>query len=280
MSASLLGFAGNAYAFREPERAIARPLILATLAGALRDAAAERTTIAFAAFPPVRTRLRASLIGRPDRTGPIDAALLNGIAAGGAEASLATPIVCAALAAAEAANQPGAALLDAVIAGLEVAVRVERALRGHGERGWDVRGTCGRLGAAIAAARGFGLPRAAVQHAFGLAATAAGGLTAARGTMTEAYVIGSAAADGVEAALLARAEFTGAAAALDGRRGLAALMAAGFDGEALIANLGERFAIATFDAGVPAAVPERVRDAVANLDRAPSLGALLAATQA
>jgi 2-methylcitrate dehydratase PrpD len=280
MSASLLGFAANGYAFREPERALARPLILATLAVALRDVASERATIALAAFPPVRARLRASLFGRAFVTGPIDAALLNGIAAGGDDATLATPIVCAALAAAEAANQPGAAVLDAVVAGLEVALRVERALHGHVERGWDVRGTCGRLGAAIAAARAFGLGRAAVRNAFALAATAAGGLTAARGTMTEAYVAGSAAADGVEAALLARAEFTGAAAALDGRRGLAALMAAGFDGAALVAGLGERFAIASFDSGAPPAVPDRVRDAVADLERAPSLGALVAATQA
>jgi 2-methylcitrate dehydratase PrpD len=235
--------------------------------------------MAVAALAPGATRLRTSLIGRTGRAGPIVAALIDGVAAG-AGASIATPVVCAALAACEAAEVPGAMLLDAVVAGVEVALRVERALRGHVERGWDVRGTCGRLGAAIAAARAFGLTRAAAQNAFGLAATAAGGLTAARGTMTETYIIGSAAADGVEAALLARAEFTAAPAALDGRRGLAALTAAGFDAHALIVGLGERFAISDFAVDTLPDVPARLRDAVAGLERAPSLAELIAATQA
>ncbi len=277
MSATLVGFASNAYAFRAAERDAVRPAILATLDAIVRDAHAPAVEIACAALaPPSSTRLRATLIGRSVSAGPIDAALLNGIAAG-AGATLATPITCAALAACEAARAPGAALLDAVVAGLEVALRVEAALVGHVERGWDVRGTCGRLGAAIAAAKSFGLQRAAVHHAFGLAATAAGGLAAARDTMTERCIIGSAAADGVEAALLARAEFTAAPFALDGRRGFAALMAAGIDGTALVAGLGERFFVTRWNAGALAATSTAMRDAVARLERAPSLDELLAA---
>jgi 2-methylcitrate dehydratase PrpD len=279
VSRALVGFAAGGYAFRNAERAAVRPALLATLAVALRDAHAPAATIAFAAFPPAATRLRATLIGRALTAGPIAAALQNGIAAAEG-ATLATPIVCAALAAGEAASVPGAAVLDAVVAGLEVALRVRYALSAHEARGWDVRGTCGRLGAAIAAAKAFGLQRTAVHHAFGLAATAAGGLRAAGGTMTAAHVIGSAAADGVEAALLARAEFTAAPAALEGRRGFAALMAAGLDADALIAGLGERFAVTQFDAGTIAPLPDAVRDAVLQLDRAPSLHALLAALAA
>ena len=280
MSSALIGFAATAYAFRETERATARPLMLAVVGAAMRGARSERVERALAAVPPAATRLRASLIGRDEICGPITAALIEGIAAADG-ATVATPVVCAALAAGEAADVSGAAVIDAVIAGVEVALRVERALRGHVERGWDVRGTCGRLGAAIAAARAFGLQRGAVHHAFGLAATSAGGLRAAAGTMTEAYVVGSAAADGIEAALLARAEFTAAPAALEGRRGFAALMATSFDTETLVAALGERFALAEF-AVPPApapALPAAVRDAVAQLDRAPSVAALLAATR-
>jgi 2-methylcitrate dehydratase PrpD len=278
MSGALLNFAGNAWAFRERERAAVRPLIAATLAAAMRDAYAPRTAIALGAFPPAATRLRATLIGRAATAGPIDAALFAGNAAADG-ATLATPVVCAALAAGEAANVPGATLLDAVVAGVEVALRVERALHGHVERGWDVRGTCGRLGAAIAAARAFGLQRAAVRNAFGLAATAAGGLAVAHGTMTEAYVVGSAAADGVEAALLARAEFTGAPDALAGRRGFAALMSDGLDADALIADLGERFALDDLPATPLLPIPDALRDAVAALERAPSLDKLMAATR-
>jgi 2-methylcitrate dehydratase PrpD len=155
---------------------------------------------------------------------------------------------------------------------------VERALGGHRERGWDVRGSCGRLGAALAAARAFGLQREATRNAFGLAATAAGGLRAAAGTMTSDYVNGSAAADGVEAALLARAEFTGAPAALEGRRGLAALMAASFDGAAVTRDLGSHFALDAFVLAEPAAEGP-LRTAVWELDRAESLAPLFAATR-
>jgi 2-methylcitrate dehydratase PrpD len=277
MSARLLGFAAGGYAFRERERAAVKPVVLATVAQAAHDAHATPASLAAAAFPAFASRLRASVIGRDERTGPIDAALRNGIAAA-PQATLATPIVCAALAAAEASGAPGATVLDAVVAGLEVALRVERALSGHVERGWDVRGTCGRLGAAIAAARGFGLQRAQVHNAFALAATAAGGLLAARGTMAEAWVIGSAAADGVEAALLARADFTGARAALEGRRGFAVLMADALDAEALVAGVGERFLLDGF-AEAPADAAPALREAVDRLDRAASLDALLTAAR-
>ena len=281
MSSALIGFAATAYAFREAERTAARPLLLAVVGAAMHGAHSEGVERALAALPPAATRLRASLIGRDDMCGPITAALINGIAAADG-ATVATPVVCAALVAGEAAGASGAAVIDAVIAGVEIALRVERALGGHAERGWDVRGTCGRLGAAIAAARTFGLQRGAVRNAFGLAATSAGGLRAAAGTMTEAYVVGSAAADGIEAALLARAEFTAAPAALEGRRGFAALMATSFDMETLLAALGERFALGEF-AALPASAPPvspAVRDVIAQLDRAPSVVALLAATRA
>jgi 2-methylcitrate dehydratase PrpD len=276
----LLAFAGSGWAFRERERAAVRPWIEDVLAQAMAGARDARVEIALAAFPSEPARMRASLIGRPETLGPIGAALINGIAAGEG-ARMAAPVVCAALAAGEASGAHGAAVLDAIVAGLEVALRVEAAMSDHTERGWDPKGTCGRLGASIAAARAFGLQRSAVRNAFGLAATAAGGLTDAIGTMTSAYVIGSAAADGVEAALLARAEFTSASGALEGRRGFAALMAGAFDAERVVADIGERFVFtdgAAYEANDT--LPGAVRHALAELERAPSVAALLAATRA
>jgi len=280
VSSALLAFAGSGWAFRERERAAVRPWIEDVLAQAMAGARADRVEIALAAFPPVPARLSASLIGRPEKLGPIQAALINGIAAGEG-ARMAAPVVCAALAAGEASGAHGATVLDAIVAGLEVALRVEAAMSDHTERGWDPKGTCGRLGASIAAARAFGLQRSAVRNAFGLAATAAGGLTDAIGTMTSAYVIGSAAADGIESALLARAEFTSAPAALEGRRGFAALMSGAFDTERLTADIGERFVFTEGPAyEANAALPGAVRDALAGLERAPSVAALMAATRA
>ncbi len=160
-------------------------------------------------------------------------------------------------------------------------MRVERALgAAHRERGWDTRGTCGRLGAAVAAARVLGLQRDATRDAFGIAATAASGLTAARGTMTAAYIVGAAAADGIEAALLARAEFTSAPLALEGRRGLAALMSASFDTSALLEGLGEAFIYTTLAANVPSAPGSEasLRALVARFERLPSIREVIDAT--
>jgi 2-methylcitrate dehydratase PrpD len=279
-TAELIAFAANGWAFREPVRAPAREIVLGTIARAVANARAERVEIA-AAGAPGPARLRAHALGRAAVTTPLDAAFLTGLAAGD-DAGVATPVVCAAFAIGESVDAPGATVLDAIVAGTEIAVRVERALGpGHRRRGWDTRGTCGRLGAAVAAARVLGLQRDAMRDAFGIAATAAGGLEAARGTMTAAYVVGAAAADGIEAALLARAEFTGAPLALEGRRGLAALMSDAFDADALLRGLGETFAFQNAGAaGASGPVAEVLRTLVARIERLPSIRELIDATVA
>jgi 2-methylcitrate dehydratase PrpD len=277
-TAELMAFAGNGWAFREPVRAPARELVLATVLRALAGAQSGAAQIA-ASDAPGPARLRARAVGRAAATTPLYAAFLTGIAAGD-DATLATPVVAAALAAGESVDAAGATVLDAVVAGTEIAVRVERALgAAHRERGWDTRGTCGRLGAAVAAARVLGLQREATRDAFGIAATAASGLTEARGTMTAAYIVGAAAADGIEAALLARAEFTGAPLALEGRRGLAALMSATFDTAALLEGLGETFVYPAIAANVPSSpAAESLRALIARIERLPSIREVIDAT--
>ena len=277
-TAELVAFAANGWAFREPVRAPARRIVLAVIASALANAQSPRVGIA-AAGSPAPARMRARALGRIGSTTPLQAAFLTALAAAD-HATIATPVVCAALAIGESVDAPGATVLDAIVAGSEIAVRVERALGpGHVARGWDTRGTCGRLGAAIAVARVLGLQRDAMRDAFGIAATAASGLTEARGTMTAAYIVAAAAADGIEAALLARAEFTGAPLALEGRRGLAALMSPTFDAAALVAGLGETFlfeSLAVNDPKDDVAAP--VSALVARIERLPSIRELIDAT--
>ena len=280
-SAELIAFAANGWAFREPVRAPARALVLTTVFRAIEHANDPAVAIAAQGAPPP-ARMRARALGRSSFTTPLHAAFLTALAAGD-DPAIASPVVAAAFALGESADAPGAAVLDAVVAGTEIAVRVERALgAAHAARGWDVRGTCGRLGAAIAAARVLGLQRDAMRDAFGIAATAAGGLTEARGTMTYAYIAAAAAADGIEAALLARAEFTGAPLALEGRRGLAALMSSAFDADALVAGLSETFVFAGTVAAAPAdaATPANaeVRELIARIERLPSIRELVDAT--
>lgn len=279
-TAEMIAFAANGWAFREAVRAPARDIVAATLARALRGAHSAAVEIA-AAGAPGPARLRARAIGRAPFTTPLYAAFMTGLAAG-EDGAFATPVVAAALTIGESADAPGATVLDAIVAGTEVAVRVERALgAGHRERGWDTRGTCGRLGAAIAAARILGLQRDAMRDAFGIAATAAGGLTEARGSMTFAYIAGAAAADGIEAALLARAEFTGAPLALEGRRGLAALMSPTFDAGTIAQGLGETFVFSSAVETAPGGeASETVRALLARIERLPSIRELIDATVA
>jgi 2-methylcitrate dehydratase PrpD len=279
-TAELIAFAANGWAFREPVRAPARAIVLATIASALANSQSARVEIA-AAGAPGPARLHARALGRAAVTTPLRAAFLTALAASD-DATVATPVVCAALAIGESVDAPGATVLDAIVAGTEIAVRVECALgAGHVKRGWDARGTCGRLGAAIAVARVLGLQRDAMRDAFGIAATAASGLAAARGTMTAAYIVASAAADGIEAALLARAEFTGAPLALEGRRGMAALMTSTFDPDALVRGLGDQFAFESLaGGGANQAVPEAVRSLIARIERLRSIREIIDATVA
>jgi hypothetical protein len=249
----VIAFAAGGWAFRMPERAVARALVCDTLVAARAGG------------------------WWPTHGNPLLEAFAIGEAAGG-RASLATPVVAAAFAATIAARAPGATLLDAVVAGTEVALRVDSALRGHAARGWDARGSAGRLGAALAAGRALGLSRDALRDAFDLAATAAGGLVVEDASAT-AFVIGSAATDGVEAALLARAGMTAAPHALEGRRGLAALMSDGLDAEGLLAGLGATFRLHALAVGV-ADAPDALRTAVDELSSAPSLDTLIAAARA
>jgi 2-methylcitrate dehydratase PrpD len=270
---AVVAFAARGWAMRAPIRAAARAALLDTLARAVAGAHSSAVETALAALGTTASRLQAHVLGRTETTSPIGAALLDGIAAGSAE-SPATAVVCAALAAGESVHAPGAAVLDAIAIGTEIAVRLAASLApGHRDRGWDDDGTCGRFGAALAAGRILELKPGAVRNALGIAATEAAGLRSAGGTMTASFIRGSAAADGVEAALLARAGFTGAPLALEGRRGLAALMTATFDPAALSAGLDERF---TFPAAV--SIDEAaVRSVLASVlgDRAAELLALV-----
>ena len=282
-TAELIAFAANGWAFREAVRVPARELVLATVLRAMSNARSAAVEIAAADIPgPARMRARA--LGRPAVTTPLRAAFLTGLAAA-EDGVLATPVIAAALAIGESVDAPGATVLDAIVAGTEVAARIERALGpGHRERGWDTRGTCGRLGAAIAAARVLGLQREAMRDAFGIAATAASGLIEARSTMTASFVVAAAAADGIEAALLARAEFTSAPLALEGRRGLAALMSPAFDANVLLAGLGETFAFDTSSAGSAGTAAGPAGQAVSTLagriERLASIRELIDATMA
>jgi 2-methylcitrate dehydratase PrpD len=101
---------------------------------------------------------------------------------------------------------------------------------------WNVGSSLGVVGATLAVSRLIGLDEIAMRHALGIAATQASGLARNAREPMNAIEIGKAAADAIEASLLAKHGFTSAVASIDGRRGLAAIMAYRFDAQAITAN--------------------------------------------
>jgi hypothetical protein len=184
------------------------------------DAPAELATRALAAY------------GAPLQRAFVIATTLAATARGRADA----PIVAAAIVSCALAGRGEADVVAALAVGREIAARLTHAL--SLDPPWDAVAVISRIGAAGAAARAAALDADAARNAIGLAATQATGLGAVEGTAAGALAYGKAAADAVEAALLAANGFTAAAASLEGRRGLAALMASRFDETTISDGLG------------------------------------------
>ena len=190
---------------------------------------------------------------------PGNAALANGTAAHALDyddmcfVSLAhpsAPLVCAALATADAAGASGAALLDAYVIGFEIEGRLGRAMNPrHYQRGWHCTSTLGTIGAAAAASRLLGLNATAAGHALAIAASEASGLKENFGTMVKPLHAGLAARNGVLAAQLANAGMTASAAAIEGPQGFLAAMDSSQPSLAgVVADLGTRWEI--LDTGI------------------------------
>lgn len=178
---------------------------------------------------PDDTRVRAWILGatlacRPESTSP-SAPVLAAVIAAGDKLGASTDDIAAAAA-----------------VGIEAAARVLAALDSDEFRArWNVASVVGVLGAVLAVARLHKLDPTRTRHALGIAATQAGGLARNNGDMMAAIETGKAAADAIEAALLAKYGFTSAPASIDGRRGLAALMAYRFDAALITEGLGSRW---------------------------------------
>jgi 2-methylcitrate dehydratase PrpD len=200
----------------------AKLLTLDTLGAAL---AGVPTAEGQAAIRAARTLAAAdgpsTVWGTALRTTRAAAALVNGIAAhaqelddfGGCDHSGAV-VLPAVLAASQGRGVPGARLLEAIIVGYDVALRVMEAAGGyrdHNGRGWHSTGTCGSFGAAAAAAKVLNLDARRTTWAIGVAGSFTGGTWAflADGAMSKRYHPGRAAETGVVAAVLAQEGFTG-----------------------------------------------------------------------
>ncbi len=172
------------------------------------------------------------VFGDTGRYAPSGAAFLNGAIAHSldfddthAAGSLhpGAPVIPAALAAGEMVGASGADVLAAIIGGYEVTCRVALGLPAgaHYDRGFHPTATCGVFGAAVAAARVFGLDAARTEAAIGIALSQSAGSLQflSNGAWTKRFQVGWAAMAGLAAATLAREGFSGPAEALEGRLG-------------------------------------------------------------
>jgi 2-methylcitrate dehydratase PrpD len=251
VTAELAAFAAGPLHPRPPEgvlhageRTVANALPLAVAAAEL-----PATRIALETAAELGNAPEATVLGSGRRLSPQWAAFVNGVAVHVEDfddTHLETvihpgaPVVPAALAMAERVGASGVEMLDAVLVGIEVALRVGIGVSpSHFDRGWHLTATTGHFGAAAAAGRLLGLDIVAMSNALGIVATQAAGVQAALGTMTKPFHPGKAAANGVEAALLAAAGFTGPLDGIEGRRGFAEVTSARLDLEAMVAGRGE-----------------------------------------
>ena len=140
-------------------------------------------------------------------------------------------------------------LLDALALGVEVQVRVARALEpSAAAAGWDRAGLVGPLGAAVTAGLLRRLPLDRLHHAVAIASSTTLGHGEAVGTDVGDLHPGKAAVGGLLAATLAAHGSTGAPAVLDGPRGWFRAVAPDLDpattGEVLVAGLGVDWVLA------------------------------------
>ena len=222
-----------------PEAAVraARRAILDTLGVTLAGSVEPTAERVRALIAHRRATDEATIIGTPLTASVEDAALANGTASHALDyddlnQSLSghpsVPILSAVWPLAERQRAPGAALITAFTAGVEIEAKLGRALNpAHYEIGWHATATLGIFGAAGAAARLLRLPVERTAHALAIAASMASGIKANFGTDCKPLHVGHAARCGLEAALLAEAGFTGNPRALEHGDGFGATHSGG-----------------------------------------------------
>jgi 2-methylcitrate dehydratase PrpD len=133
----------------------------------------------------------------------------------------------------------GSALLAALVRGYEATIRLGRAVGPGHYAQWHNTGTCGAIGAAMAAAALWRLDPGQTAQALALALSQTAGLWHTRHdprSMGKQLHTAHAAQAGVQAALLARHGFTGPLRILEGPQGFFAAMCPGAKAEAILAQ--------------------------------------------
>ncbi len=206
-----------------------RIAVLDTVGVALAGASEDATRLVAETLELPAAAGACLLLGSRRRAGPLDAALVNGVAAhaldfdntakslGGHVSAVMVPAL---LAAGEARGASGRDLIVAHAAGYEVGAAIGRCVNPeHTERGWHPTATVGVFAVAAACARLLKLTAAQTETALALATSLAAGTKANFGTMTKPLHAGQCARGGLLAALLARKGFTANPEAFEHKQG-------------------------------------------------------------
>lgn len=199
-------------------------------------------------------KAESTVLGNGKRTSVINAAFANGGCCHILELDdihkastvhAAAPIISAALALTEKLNLGGRELIEAVVAGYEVAIRIGEAVNPSHYYYWHNTATCGTFGAAAAAGKLLGLNKDELVHALGNAGSIAAGLWEflRDGAMTKHLHPANAAKNGVTVALLAKDGFTGPKYILEGKKGFFNAMAKDANVNKITLNLGHNYKI-------------------------------------
>jgi 2-methylcitrate dehydratase PrpD len=228
-------------------------LALDTLGSCLASSKEEFGRAVLEAAERLGGQQESTLIGTKVRSGAASAVLANATLAHGLDfddtredaiVHTGCVAVTTALAVAEAVGASGRAVLEAMIAGVEVMCRVGLAVPGKFHtRHYHPTSLTGGFAAAAVAGKLYGLTEDQIVHAFGICGSQAGGIIEylADGSGTKRLHPGWAAHAGVAATVLARSGFTGPETVFEGAHGFYQAFAGGFDEarlEALIASLG------------------------------------------
>ncbi len=240
-------------------RAQASLLALDTLGNALAAAREDFGVAVLDVAEGLGGPAESSLLGRRGRVAAANAVLANATLAHGLDfddtredaiVHTGCVAVTAALAVGEATGASGRAVLEALIAAVEVMCRVGLAVPGalHA-RHFHPTSITSSFAAAAAAVRLYGLTEDQLVHAFGICGSQAAGIIEylTDGSWTKRLHPGWGAHAGVVATRLARSGFTGPETVLEGGHGLYAAFAGGHDAsrlDALLDRLGRTWELA------------------------------------
>jgi 2-methylcitrate dehydratase PrpD len=194
----------------------AKKSILDFFGAGLAGSVTEVAKVVSAYFSEIGGKPEACVIGRKMKTPAIHSAMMNGIFAHALEIDdghrwsgihPGSPIIPAALAAAEISGTNGKELILGTVVGYEIAIRIGMAINpSHLLRGFHSTGTVGTFGAAAAAGRILSLDHEQMVQAFGLAGLQAAGLMQVmdEGGMAKSLHPGKAASEGLFSAQMAQ----------------------------------------------------------------------------